>query len=272
MPFPQVLQNLAELREGEEVYDHYDPGQRHRIPMEALPEYPVLDEDGLERKVYTESGAFIKRTRPKFARGTPTAGVLVRLDTISQMFERDEEMYDAGEDEEGIRVSVYPQSYLPNLGHVKANGVVTMFGDVIKEINEEIMPEPEPELEEEGNLQGGRRIALSAISCQFYNQLSHRVAKKAGTQEVQRGDQTAAMARWYPGYNQAAERNGQRLFERCASKLPFARHFDLIEEAETEGDIPKDLRMENVYVLDMHGIDERKRGGKCVVRFICRLG
>lgn len=258
VPIPSV-EVLARIEEhGENIYDDYDEVRRVRLEVNKLADYPVFNGDGRENRVYTETGIRIRRTIAKTEKNTPTAGILVRLDTVAELFERssrseedsDSDLEEGEGRERPISVSLYPQSYFKELGHVKANGVTTAFRKVVEEIDRSVRD----------SNSGGR--ALAPVSSQFYNQLSHRVAQRAGSQEVQRGDLTAAMARGYPGYNLTAQSRGDRLFEECCNMLPSDRHFALVKEADSNGNIASDLRVENVFTLDMHRINAGDRNGR----------
>jgi len=248
------------------IYDHWDPTRRRQLDLNNLAEeYPVFDDGGMENRIYSEDGQYIKRVRVRVARGAPSAGVLVHLDTVGELFDNDDQVAnDDGSDSEGehrhhdpVSVSVYPQSYFQRIGHVKANGVISALRGVVARMNRELVEGNDDEYMEVPG-----RQALTPISCQLYNELSHRVAKRAGTQEVQRGDQTAAMAFHYPGYNATADRRGLNLVVRCTESLPSARHFALLNPIDPEENMPTDLRVENVYSLDMKALLPVNRTGR----------
>jgi hypothetical protein len=236
---------LAQVEEhGWIVYDSPNRESRHEIDLE---QYPVFNEDGQENRVYNQHGMRIPRVEySNEEEPLRHAGVLVDLREIAYKFDG----------QEGDRnITLYPQAYLHSVGHVKAHGVITPFRELIEDYNDVIS-----ELWEEEDENDTSMKAITPVSCQFYNELSHRVARRSGTQEVQKGEQTAAMASGYPHFTGPVRSRAQRLFERCQQMLPFERHELLL--AEQLGTTPTDLRAENVFLIDMHAFPPDHRTGR----------
>jgi hypothetical protein len=240
------------------IFDGFDPYTRNQILHPDLHTLPVFDDGGHEIRIYSSAGVRIPRVKALCGRDAPTAGVLVRLDTIKDLFSGPS---GSEENSSPISVTVYPQSYFSNLGHVKANTAISSFQKIIDKVNCDIMDlEPEA-LHHHANANLIRPV--TPISSQFYNQLSHRLATRAGTQQVQRGEQTTASAAGYSGYSIAALHKGKTLLSACSDRLPFTRHFDLLDEINPEEDTPTDLRAENVFLLDMRAVHPANRKGRC---------
>ena len=180
------------------------------------------------------------------------------LDTVAQLFAEPVAIDDEGhETEERPPVMVFPQAFFQNYGHVKSDRIMSLVKPIVEEINQTLTAG-----NEDAYMDTPGREALTSGHCQMYNELTHRVAKKAGTQEVQRGDQTAAMAGHNPAYNARAKQRGKKFFDRCKELLPFKRHHTLIEPTHPEEDRPTNLRVESVYILDMNAVAPNKRTGK----------
>lgn len=251
---------------GGSVFNHYDTDRRREISAHALRDYPVFDATGLENRIYTPEGIRIPRVRAFCQRNAPTAGILVKLDSVTQLFDMDPHPEEVEGDSdnsslhfEAPTVTVYPQAYFQNLGHVKSTATIAIFRKIIDRINLHLSQQENEEHEENNFIASP---PLASISCQFYNQLSHRLARRAGTQEVQRGDQTAVMASGYPGMSALASGKGERLFHQCEAMLPFQRHFALLEEIHPHEDTPTALRAENVFVLDLQRLPATNRNGR----------
>ena len=77
---------------------------------------------------------------------------------------------------------------------------------------------------------------------------------------VQSGEQTAAMASGYPHLTQRARNKAKEIFDRCSESLPYERHNQLLDNEA--GARKTDLRMENVFAVDMLAFPEEYRMGE----------
>lgn len=252
IPFQEVLAKINQKHW--KVYDSWDETLRKEIV--DLETYPCFNPDGQENRIYNDSGRRIPRVRYlSDSDNERNAGVLVDLGEIMSLFSSSGDRRDRDSSPD-LQVTLYPQAYIPQMGHVKANTVVRPFRDILEEVNsniEALWEGLEDELEE-------GLVAVHAVSSQFYNELSHKLAPRAGNQEVQKGDQTAAMASGYQHSSTACQNRGDRLYRRCRTALPFQRHQTLLD-SQLES-TPTDLRAENVYIVDMYAIPENYRTGR----------
>jgi hypothetical protein len=253
IPLEDILQRVNE--NGWRLFDSWDETNRHEI--ESLEDYPCFNPDGQENRIYNEHGRRIPRVEyymdPNDERN---AGVLIDLGEITSLFSSSNHRLAGDRSSPSCQVTLYPQSFVSQMGHVKASGVIQPFQEVINWLNSEI-----EELWEENEDDLGNNLpAVSPVSCQFYNELSHRLAPRSGNQEVQKGDQTAAMASGYLHTTSACQTRANRLYQRCHSALPFERHQQLLDT--TLGITPTDLRAENVFCVDLLAFPEEQRTGR----------
>ncbi|OCH83610.1 hypothetical protein OBBRIDRAFT_840366 [Obba rivulosa] len=124
--------------------------------------------------------------------------------------------------------------------------------------------------EEEDDLTFGGRVesrlpVIIPVACQGYNELSHRSRPTAGLHDVQQGLITSVMAGAF-AEDPRSKRIAQTVKAKCEQSLPHERF------AAKVGNHPARtaLRMENVIVILMDNVDERKRDGKYLVRYIIR--
>jgi len=232
------------------VYNSWNPDVREEIP--DLAQYPCRDPSGHENRIYNEHGARIPRIEfmmdPDNLRN---AGVLIDLRDISSLF-------DQGTGTTSAVVTVFPQAFINRIGHVKSTKVLRSFEALIEQRNTIISAM----WDEDEAPQLNKPSAVVAGGCQFYNELSHRVARRAGTQEVQTGDQTSAMASGYPHQSTTSSRRADVLFAQCEANLPYKRHFLLLDDHF--GNAPTDLRAENVFILDLFAFPPEMRTGQYV--------
>jgi hypothetical protein len=215
--------------------------------------------------------------------------VLVDLKSVAALFEDLDEPGDLEDDwmldDEGevepkpkriSNVSVYPQAFLRDYGHVQAKCGLNVTKPAIKAINRRFQEEPIPEDDEEeddteawgrqqededGDSVEGMRSrpqpVVTATSAQMYNDILHRLATHAGALDVQKGKLTAALAGSYasgPKHVKTAE----TLQRYCDAKFPHDRFKERIRHA----DLPRSLRIESVYTINMGQLSEDARNGR----------
>ena len=240
------------------LYDHFDPLKRRRVPH--WERHPILGDDGHEIRLYDQDGHRFNRILAIRGSDRQTGGVLVKLNTIQSLF-LDSISSDKTEDEPSPRrstgVMVYPHAFFTSLGHVKASCVISVFQTVVDSVNSSVASlQPT-------SRQAHHCPAIQPVCSQFYNEVSHRLAKRAGAQEVQKGIMTGVMASNYPGLDHASKEKGARIFDACHNGgLPFVQHFKLLEPNASETNVRKDLRCENVFILDMNAFPPDKRDGR----------
>ncbi|KAG2071701.1 hypothetical protein BDR04DRAFT_1154169 [Suillus decipiens] len=202
------------------VYDSPDPHIREEVDLDNLPHRNPVTR--CENNVYDEDGHHIPHLHGKTCCNAKPCGLLVNLETISELFSSyihdqddinmliDPDAY-AGEGTSAPSISVYPQAFLRTMGHIQSNAILPHFAPFISDICRSTSRHPctvnltdnEP-LPEEYDLfgdrvDGDRAIPLVLIpsACQFYNEISHRIRPSAALHDIQQGRITSALAGAY---------------------------------------------------------------------------
>ena len=269
------------LAENEKIYDHWDADIREEI--DDLHSLPLADENGREMRIYSSDGRKIARRGMHVAPGTICCGILVNLRTITSVFRTEENDLEMEEDSEEdlddedrptgessrVSLSVYPQAFLRDYGHIQARGPIQLMQPIIESINSSFADDrQEVDLSSDG-LGYPRSICtpVTAISTQMYNRMFHRAASQAGALDVQRGRLTAALSGG-GATTTKGKRTAQLLRRYCNAKLPHTRFTERVNIA----DCPNSLRVESVYVVDMLQMPEHDRNGRTLYqKLICSL-
>ncbi|KAG2354615.1 hypothetical protein BDR07DRAFT_1494309 [Suillus spraguei] len=266
------ISNEQILLNHEAVYDSLDPLVRQEVDLEELPHQDPETED--ENKVYDKGGRRIPWHMGMVALGTKSCGILVNLETVPELFSSfipdDEDMVmdpDVYEDQD-IRtplVNVYPQAFLRKTGHMQCNTVLPQFGPFLTKIRKSVaqpLRGVDDDLDEEDEKlfnhdDGEVPPVVLSMACQFYNELSHWTCPSAALHEVQQGRITSALSGAYGTGCQAAL-NHPNIIRECEASLPH-QHFD---NKIKHDDVPRALRLENVYIIQLDSLLPGHRTGK----------
>ena len=127
-----------------------------------------------------------------------------------------------------VSLSVYPQAYLRDYGHIQAKGTLHIMHPVINRLNASLAEDPQ---ESDAGSDGLNDFAdsetpgIMAISTQMYNASLHRAATQAGAQDVQQGKLTATLACGDP-QTPKNKRTAEALKRYGEVKLPHMRYRD----------------------------------------------
>jgi hypothetical protein len=248
------------------LYDSTDELTRNRVDIETL---PLSDASGKEIKVYSPQGSYVLRRRPVIDQEVPTCGVLMNLSRIQELFHPNAPDYDDDMDlqalqqehrqrthrDPNLKCRVYPQAFLKTHGHLQANRLPHPFKDILSAINEKVRATGE-ELEDE-EIDAHSQAPLVGIAFQAYNEAMHRIRPTAQYHDVQLGLITANLAGTY-STNEKAKRTSDNLYCQCQHRLP---HENFAEKIKTPG-LKREMRLENVYYVDMFALSVRHRKGR----------
>jgi hypothetical protein len=213
-------------------------------------------------------------------------GLLVDLETIPQLFSscmpNEDHSLDVDADlpdHQPLRINVYPQAFLRKFGHIQANSILPHFHKFVTQVQRCITRGQPENVDSDGDEDGdedhneyadddrvphrrnvdhnGELIppAIIASACQFYNELSHRIRPSAALHEVQQGKITAALAGAYACGKQKKIYDNR--VKECTAALPHERYNDKI----AINDVPRDLRLENIYIVQLDSLKPEKRNG-----------
>lgn len=267
------------------LFNSSDPHRRRQMDGDDVRELPHVDESGKTLNLYCVEGYPVQRRMAAFQRDAPPYGVLLRADKMQDLFTRD---IDDLEDEQGrmqstnIPFTFYPQAGLRSVGHFQAQGLIAACYPLLSKLNKSIsaacQPSPvidplsDDDFDTDGEEidHGGRaraaqhgpalvvdKIIVHPISSQGYNAVTHNTrGRRAQHHEVQTGRVTGALAgAWATGNTNTDTANG--LSTECNLKMPHKSFADKIKKPT----ISRDLRLENVYWIDMDALPTQCRDG-----------
>jgi hypothetical protein len=251
----------------ERIYNHWDPTQRVQVDLYATPQ---TDDDGREIRLYTSDGRKVHRRDAFTDPDDKECGILIDLRTIGNLYVQGDDP--DFQEEPATLVSAYPQAYLRSYGHIQASGIMWPFHRILDGIQANVgkpvqrlssdddsddSHNEDSELESDSD--SPRMKAVFGIGSQGYNELSHRIAPRAGAHDVQKGMITAALAGAYTlPHDGLGQRSARRHFDDCARMLPIDRFKAKISHA----DCPRALRMEQIYYVDIFALKKGKATGK----------
>jgi hypothetical protein len=248
---------------GNELYTAPVPGpRRQRIQQQDLEDMPLLDEAGQEIPLYTNNGYQIERRLAGHSEGTNPHGVLMDLRHLNVLFHEDRIEDDYEDLDDGIELSpvkyyVYPQAGLVTAGHFQANGLMTNFQKRVNILNSRIHEELDAEHIVDAEQSQG--VAIRGIGCQGYNAVMH-CTRGLGSQhhDAQKGYVTGALSGAWARNDASMETIARRMQQRCEHQLPYETFDRKIDNL----DIDRDLRLENVYSIDVLALPQAGRNGE----------
>lgn len=242
------------------IFTSMEPTTRVHLTLDELMNMPMMDEDGDEIPIYCDKGYIIPRRIPCFSRNTPAHGLLLNLRTVKELFDGgfdDDEGLDwDDEDDRHITTYVYPQAGLKTVGHFQANGIMRPFKPFLAEVNAVLVDDNQSD---DGNGMSERVPKIvHGIASQGYNGVMHSTrGHSAQHHDAQLGIITAALAgSWAQG--ETNKRVAREFQEQCAHQLPH----QAFEEKIKNPNIIRDLRLENVYYLNVKKMRESDRTGR----------
>jgi hypothetical protein len=263
----EVWRDVAEenlLDAHEVLYDKPDTDEaREEVDLHDL---PLLDDDGCEINIYSEEGFRVPRRVPVRFRN---CGALLDLHSVHELFASKDDGLESTRN--SIPFYVYPVAFTKHMGNVQARGLMTNFNQRFTLIDKAMRPhlqgdDPDednslagdgPDIDGENNPPRLGSSVLHGISCQVYNELSHRVRDEAKFHPVQLGMISTAMAGTTAKTN-SGRRRWQRRLDQCNAGLPHERFVEKV----TGNDQPQALRFENTYTLDIHRLSNDKQNGR----------
>jgi hypothetical protein len=157
-----------------------------------------------------------------------------------------------------LNYQIYPQAFLKKHGHLQANHLMHPFSNIISDINGAIRFNPEAPLDTNQHYHNCN--PLSGIAFQAYNEAMHRIRPRAQYHDVQLGLITANLAGTY-ARSDKNKRTADTLRTRCQSSLP---HQKFAEKIDSPG-LKRELRLENVFTLDLFALSPVNRTGSYVL-------
>jgi hypothetical protein len=229
---------------------------RDLILWDDLPDMPLVDQYDQEITIYCNKGFIVPRRTPFYSKRSLPHGVLMDLRGVTDLFTRqlDEEDYYLDDDVAHVDVYTYPQAGLKVAGHFQANGLMRSFAPFLQDINKSF----DVSNEEGPGTPPPTTPFVHGIACQAYNVVMHATrGDSAQHHDAQLGMITGALAGSW-AKSPSNKRTAQRLQEKCAHLLPH----ESFEAKIQNPSISRDLRLENVFYIDLQGMDKRYQDGK----------
>jgi hypothetical protein len=185
-------------------------------------------------------------------------------DLFDAPFEEDDDSSDAAD---FVDVYTYPQAGLKIAGHFQANGLMQNFLPLLKQINSDldrVDDDDDDDSSMDDTPEQREKTVVHGLACQGYNAVMHSTrGDSAQHHDAQLGMVTGALAgSWATG--DVPERTARKLRERCSRQLPHACFSEKIKN----DNISRDLRLENVFYIDVAAMKRDAQDGLYVLRFI----
>jgi hypothetical protein len=223
-----------------------------------LEEMPLVTEDGHENPIYSEDGFQIQRRIARFSRNTNPHGVLLHFPPLQSLFlKEDDELFD--EDPAYTEYTVYPQAGLRSVGHFQAKGLMSPCYNLLHLVNRRLTDgrDNDSDMSVDG-WEDNNRPVICGIASQGYNAIMHHTrGRTAQHHDVQVGLITAALAGGW-ATSDKAKQQATRLARKCQHSLPH----EAFAEKISNPNISRDLRLENVYSIDVNALHHHYRNGK----------
>ena len=245
------------------VYDSPDTETRSQISGPELEDFPYVNDHGQPIHIYSQDGHLIQRRLGIFSTTSKPHGILVKSERLQNLFIRDFDEFDDSGSDDGMNLTIpftfYPQAGLRTVGHFQAKGLVAPCYPIIAKINHSIQMGLR-----ENNSAASRRV-IHGISSQGYNAVTHHTrGRTAQHHDVQVGLVTGSLAGAWAVESKTIQ-TAQRLQKKCDHKMPHSAYAQKIDNPN----ICRDLRLENVYWIDMDALsDEQQNGGLVISTFL----
>lgn len=269
---------LEDYQDG--FFDSPDIWTRNQIPDEDILNLPQMDESGRPIPLFCREGYPIQRRIPSFVSASPTFGVLLKYNNLESLFLNRVEDYDHSELGH-TPFTFYPQAGLRTVGHFQASGLMAPCYPLLSRINkslqkslqsatnareldsdsessdEEMNSESDANSSDGSSWDSSAKKVIHGISSQGYNAVTHHTrGRTAQHHEVQVGMVTGALAgAWATGAG--AMRTAEGLERSCSWRMPHK----LFEEKIQKPGIARDLRLENVYWIDVGALKKKNQKG-----------
>ena len=257
------------------LWDHSDPALRSEIPLDDIPTYPLTDEFGHERGIFTSRGTRIHRRFAYIDTEVPPYGILVNLRQVHELFTLEDDIQGTEDDPDdfspGVSYFVYPQAGLKDYGHFQANGIISKILPFLNGLNDHVRSRHHPPGNHHHDTNNDNDSddsdtafhpvnPIVGISMQAYNAVMH-FTRGHGVQhhDAQLGMVTAAMAGSYVVDKKQANIALAKM-RQCNYQLPHKRFESKIEDP----DVPRELRLENVYYINVQAVRPEFRDGRYV--------
>ena len=110
-----------------DLFNHYNPNIRCQLSCNCLTIFPLLNDDGTERPIYTELSYHIQRCFGTGSHSICPLGILMDLCHLDHLFLSDNLLNNFDSDAVSPSFDIYPQAGLITAGHFQADGLMPAF-------------------------------------------------------------------------------------------------------------------------------------------------
>jgi hypothetical protein len=240
------------LKHGDNIWDGISPNDRQRVSEDDLDE---LDD---EEHIFTDKGLEILCYYPIFTDGRRIPyGVLVDFQNLNGLFQPDIHLTHGRAGPSTSRYSAYPQAGLVTAGYIQATSLISEFYPLLESINIDILNAGAEDFDEDPFVKPGRWLVYG-ISCQIYNAVMHHTRGRGSQHhKVARGLVSGVLGGLCIPET-ASSVKAENLHRTCTAQLPH-KSFKI---KASNSEVCKDLRLENVYWVDLDQIPEEQRNGR----------
>lgn len=257
-----VAQIVDQYRDG--IFTSPNPYDREQIIVDEIANYPMFTEEGDEIPLYSEDGFRIQRRIARFSRNTPPHATLINFQQLHTLFVNEEDDLDMAEEHpRHTPFTVYPQAGLKTAGHFQAKGLMTPCYKLVDRVNQALAAQANNDDDDDNvdmDWQPIDRPAICGIASQGYNNVMHHTrGRRAQHHDAQLGLVTSTLAGGWATTPKSKQQAGV-LAVKCQHSLPHKTFAAKIMNPSLQ----RDLRLENVYSIDLHVLRRRQRTGSYV--------
>jgi hypothetical protein len=208
--------------------------------------------------IYMDNGYKIQRRLAIFNRNTKPHGVLIDLRNVGSLFHSDdmEELFDSEAASIATQYHVYPQAGLVSAGHFQADGLPSAVQKLLDLFNNELLDEINEDMDNSVTAP-----PIVGVACQAYNAVMHATrGRSAQHHDAQKGLITSAMAGAWAS-TPKTKGSADRLKNKCSEMYP---HHEFRQKISRDA-ICRDLRLENVFTIDVKSLPQEMQDGGCVI-------
>ncbi|KAI0258467.1 hypothetical protein BC834DRAFT_975126 [Gloeopeniophorella convolvens] len=253
-----------------------DPHQQQ--PVDNLQGLAQLEPDGIPIHIYNRRGVEVPRRTPRVFPGSSACGLLVNLPEMLPYFSRDATLesvrdrlkYTVSSGEPGLP-TVYPLAFTGSYGQLQAaGGGIAPFQHALDHLNVRLAEAGEGQVLP-GPVTGDGTVAASVelLAVQMYSQITHRVRASASRHAVQQGRLTKAAAGYF-AFNPQDKHKADACLD-DARRFPHKQFATQLLEMPPQ-DIPRCLRVENVFCIKVEDLPQINRNGRYIYeQVVCEL-
>ena len=242
-----------------DLFNHYNPNIRCQLSCNCLTIFPLLNDDGTERPIYTELSYHIQRCLGTGSHSICPLGILMDLCHLDHLFLSDNLLNNFDSDAVSPSLDIYPQAGLITAGHFQADGLMPAFIPLLHKLNSDIQLDANDSDVVDPFSPQDSLPPIIGVGCQGYNAIMHATRGHCTQHhDAQRDLVTGTLsASWAntPLHKQKA----RSLIQQCNHCLP---HVEFRMKISNNNDDPLACSLHlDTFVIDMEWLHPKYRNG-----------